>query len=364
MLLGVMAGALVFGYILYQGPLGEASEFYASNYILETPGEFQAVLEESRARPAAVMFSSETCPVCKAMEPYWRRLAASDGLPVGFWILMLNNETVRLFLDNNVTETPTFILYQDGVEKARRVGAFTGGNITEAMLEWALAGIHSGGGYTRGGESTPLGSTGAQAFGAATALLLGVLAALSPCVLPVLAAYASTLTARGTVARLGEAMAASAAAMLGAASIGVVFLLAGDAAARLGEALTVAAGATVTAAGVLGLLDVPIHLSIPAASRRGIVGFSLLYGFLSVQCSLPLVLGALLLVASSGPGGVLPLAGFALGIAVPVGLVVLLAGRLRLPAASYKGWALRAGYGVVALSGVVLLAYTMGIITL
>ncbi len=364
LLIGLVLGAMLYGYIVYQGPLSHAEAFYASSYIIESAREFQTVLEESQDRPTAVMFSSETCPVCKAMEPYWRRLASAEGLPVDFWILMLNNDTVRVFLENNVTETPTFILYVDGVEKARHVGAFTGGNITTIMLEWAIAGVHGQASYTRSGDTTPIESGHAQTLGVLTALLLGFLAALSPCVFPMLAAYASTIASQGTVARTRAAIAAFTAAMLGAAGIGLIFLLLGNAAAGLGEVLTLAAGVAVTAAGVLGVLGVPIHLSLPASSGRGIVGFSLLYGVLAVQCSLPLVLGALLLVAGAGAGGLLPLVGFTLGIAVPVGAVVLLAGRWSKLSMLSSTSIVRYGYMLVALSGAVLLAYTMGVVSL
>lgn len=361
-LLGFILGALVYGYLLYQGPLDDAEKFYASSYVIEEPESFHEIVNESYTKPVAVMFSSENCPVCKAMEPYWKQLATSDGLPVSFWILMLNNETIGIFLDNNVTGTPTFILYANGTEKARYVGAFTGSNITVAMLEWAVSGLEGQASYRLQGDTTPIEPDHTQALSVFTAILLGFLAALSPCVFPMLAAYASTLASQRATARLKEALASFAAAMAGAASIGVLFLAAGSLAAGLGEVLTVAAGVTVTAAGVMGLLGAPVHLTLPASSPRGLVGFSLVYGLLAVKCSLPLVLGALLLVASAGLSGLPPLVGFSLGIALPVGLAVALAGRWQ-GLGRYNSRASRYGYAIVTVSGIVLLAYTMGLVS-
>jgi cytochrome c biogenesis protein CcdA len=114
--------------------------------------------------------------------------------------------------------------------------------------------------------------------------------------------------------------------------IAAAFLALGRAAAELTQKVILpTAAVALVGAGVLGYLDVPTFVNIGVSTRRGLLGFSPLYGVLAVQCSLPLALGALLLVAGGGlEAGAASLGAFAAGIAAPVGLAVLATGSPRL----------------------------------
>jgi len=79
------------------------------------------------------------------------------------------------------------------------------------------------------------------------------------------------------------------------------------------------------------MLGVPVELdAMLSVKRGGIVGFCAAYGFLAVQCSLPLVVGSLLLVLGAGVGvsGILVAASFALGVSLPLAIVLYAVSRL------------------------------------
>ena len=82
-------------------------------------------------------------------------------------------------------------------------------------------------------------------------------------------------------------------------------------------------GVAVLAAGLAPLFDIPMEVSTAKLGKGGQNVFCALYGFLSVQCNLPLVIGALLLIATAG--GVSTLVGFALGIGIPLAITSYLA---------------------------------------
>lgn len=461
-----LVAVVIAGLVFFQAS-GSASSYYSESggCIVRDADTFERML--STADTLAVMFSSDTCPVCKVMEPSWVKLCRSPPEGVRVSILKLSRSTLSLFERYSVTETPTFIVFIGGQPSARHVGAFSGGNVTQAMEDWILqatrpigAGdldlarkacsschalprgldrgsvedwIHSnpgdplaaavaaaasmGGTVSQlyggrgqlvsiimnmtgglspgeayriaalldsmaltlageggesgesGGEATPL-KTGPDALllaGPLAALLAGLIASLSPCVFPLLVSYTASLASGSRGARIGswDPVKAFAAAAAGAVGVGAVFVALGEAVARVSGILLPTAALTLAAAGLLELLGVPTFVNVSVRAGRGLVSFTLLYGILAVQCSFPLVAGALLLVASGGVEAGLPaLAGFALGISAPVGLAVWAAttGRLGGLASRVSSEAFRR-YANLALtaSGVFLLAYSIGL---
>lgn len=463
LLLAVMIAGIVF---FYASSSVEAVYSAESGCIVSDPYTFDRLLNSSGA--LAVMFSSDTCPVCKAMEPSWLRLCGSPPGDVRVVILKLTRSTVEVFNRYAVTETPTFIVFVNGEPAARHVGAFEGDNITQAMLDWILEaarpvgeldlklirercsschavpasldvqslrdwiqansndtlaravasaaasgmtlsdmyggrwhlaaiirnmtpGITSGEAYraaraldemalklsgrvvnattSGGGASTPL-NLGSSAFilaGPLAALLAGLIAALSPCVFPLLVSYTASLASnprRGLSG--GAAVKAFASAAAGALGVGALFMVAGEAVAEASELLLPTAALVLVTAGLLELMGVPAFINVNVKTGRSLTSFTLLYGVLAVQCSFPLVAGALFLVASGGLESGLPaLLGFALGISAPVGLAVWASatGRLeglvsRVSGESFRRYASLA----LTLSGAFLLVYSIGLI--
>ncbi len=462
-----LLAVLIAGFIFfYASNSVEAAYSAESGCVVSDPYTFDRLLESGGT--LAVMFSSDTCPVCKAMEPSWLRLCKSPPGNVRVVILKLTRSTIEVFNRYAVTETPTFIVFVGGEPAARHVGAFEGGNITQAMLDWVLeatrpvgaqdlrlieekcSSCHSvprgldaaslrdwvqasandtlaravataaGSGVTlsemyggrwhlaaiirnmtpgistdeayraamvldeisltlsgqpanasagEGGASTPLnlGSTAFIFAGPLAALLAGLIAALSPCVFPLLVSYTTSLASNPRSGLgAGASLKAFAFAAAGALGVGALFMLAGEAVAEASELLLPTAALVLIAAGLLEFLRVPTFINVNVKSERSLTSFTLLYGVLAVQCSFPLVAGAMLLVASGGLDSGLPaLAGFALGISAPVGLAVWASstGRLKGLVLRVSGESFRRYTSLaLSLSGVFLLAYSIGLV--
>ncbi len=453
----LLGGLLLFTLAGYNSELAPAGD---EDCVLTTPSQLERALEDAE-KPLAVMFTSDTCPVCQQMEPHWSQLCGRDDLPVRFVMFKLNKATVDVFLSYSVTETPTFIVFKDGDPVARHVGGFTGQNITGVMLEWALSAAGTAGegsldllqkscvqchtvpeeldpetirewieanpdddlartvgaaanaGVTvselyggsqslamfiqsmnesltpdeayriallldamaaslhKGESSTIQEEAGLDlglAAGTGAALLAGLIAAFSPCVFPLLLAYLTTLASRGEAPSLGggAALKAFLAAAAGTLVIGSFFLVLGDLASGVAEVLLPAAALLLVGAGVLGYLEVPTFINMSVKSRRGITGFSFIYGLLAVQCSLPLVASALMIIASGGlETGVPSLLAFSLGIAAPVGLAVYATQKGRLGTLLERlssREARRITHLVLAFMGAILLFYSLGMI--
>ena len=464
-LASIIIGGLILFYFLMSGPLTLAAE-EEPDYVITKSSDFYRVVNNSN--PVAIMFSSDTCPVCQVMEPYWRELCRQEGGDIGFYLLKLNDDTIKVFMKYNVQETPTFIVFDGGKPVARHIGAFGGSNITETMLEWARLSTGRFGGedlqllkiycgschptpksinrsdildWLRNASSDPMvslinssirsnispsqavggfhvmvgivknmnssvddhnatriaslldaiavslraGKTGesiesgvqepsgqesvAGAVATTTALTAGLIASFSPCVFPVLLAYLSLLTQRqGRALGASAALKAAAAAAAGTLAVGVLFLALGAAAQSVNRILLPVASLTLLAAGILGYMGVPTFLNIGISTKRGLTGFSFLYGLLAVQCSFPLVAGALLLVASGGlKTGAASLIAFTLGISLPVGIAVWASQKERVERLLNKlsGEEMRRySYLFLGVMGFVLLLYSLNVIVL
>ncbi|ABM81337.1 thioredoxin fold domain-containing protein [Hyperthermus butylicus] len=205
--------------------------------------------------------------------------------------------------------------------------------------------------------------------GALAAFAAGFVAAFSPCVLPLLVTQAAVVSSRGRVMSASSCGLCGLASFVGVLGIGALFVLFGAAVSRLQEVLIPVIASAVIAAGFGGLLGVPVELEgIISARRGGLIGFCAAYGFLAVQCNLPLVVGALLLIASAGStvSALLVASSFALGVSVPLALALYTVSRLgagvvdRLLARS--SLLSRIGGAVLLASGLYLLMYSLQLV--
>jgi len=360
-----LAGAIL-GLLVPHVLLGFTNHFYSGPLVLGAE-EFQRLLEEGGV--FAVMFSSDSCPACRKMEPFWRELA-SQGYPV--YIVKLSRDTLPLFQRYGVSETPTFIVFSSGEPVAVHRGAFDGPDVAGEMRAWleaALAAAAAGERLeTRGAEySVVEGSTvEAQTRLETLAAMLvagfaaGVAASASPCTLPALALYAASLARRGGGRLAGFALEASAAAALAVAAVGSLALLAGSIVAALQSTLLYSAAMALVALGVAQLLGIDVFVPLTASlpRRPGLAGLS--YGLIAGQCSLPLTAAALALAAASPPeAGATVILGLSLGTALPVAAVTLAASRAASAAARLER--LRTPLGaVLAVTGLLILLYETG----
>jgi cytochrome c biogenesis protein CcdA/thiol-disulfide isomerase/thioredoxin len=146
-------------------------------------------------------------------------------------------------------------------------------------------------------------------------LAAGIGAAVSPCNFPLFITYI-TRSLREKKGGPAKALACALAAAVGVGILGALFLAFSTAALEVQKVLIPVVGAIIVAISLASLLKVPIELSAGKLGRMGGGTFCFVYGFLSVQCNLPLVIGALLLIAAGG--GIFTLAGFVVGVAVPL----------------------------------------------
>ncbi len=362
----VALAGLILGLVVPGAILGFTNSFYSGPIVLSAD-EFREMI--SSGASFAVMFSSDSCPTCRKVEPFWRDLAA-EGLPV--YIVKLSAETLPLFQEYEVKATPTFIAFKGGRPVAVHEGSFTGPDVKSEMRAWLEAALERGSPgetvVTVGGSSSRVSGLGveAQATPLAVASLLaagvaaGFAVSASPCTLPALALYASTLSA----ARRGPrfALEASASAAVALAAVGGLALLAGSLLAGIQSALVYAAAMTLVALGAAQVMGVDVFVPLAASlpRRPGLAGLS--YGLIAGQCSLPLTAATLALAAASPqPAGAALVAGLALGAAAPVALVTLAAGRAQAVAAKLD--AVRKPLGVViSLAGLLILLYEAGAI--
>ncbi|GEM_PF-3411012 len=286
----------------------------------------------------AVMFSSSSCPVCRSMEPYWRRLVEAREVGIRFLIVYYTPRTAPLYSRLGITETPTFILFYDGKPVARYVGEFRGRNITQAMLDWATKSLlEPDTGVSSYSNSTCVGAAckiaapepkSGEPFFLAISLLTGFLATLSPCTLPLFLAYAGSV--QGSRRRgKGTLCGCFAAALLGVVAAGLIFLIAASAVSMLQGGVTVFAAALLLQLGAAQVLG--YSFSAPSFSGfrgLGVAGSCGLFSILSLQCNMPLVLAPFLIALGAGGGGLLEGLAVVIGYAVGLGvtLTLILAG--------------------------------------
>ncbi len=223
------------------------------------------------------------------------------------------------------------------------------------------------------GASTPLqigeNSVAATVIGSVAAFVAGVIAAFSPCVLPLLVTQVNVLASMGRRVGVGSCIACGLSSYAGVLVLALLFIALGYAASSIQSILLPVVGAAVAAAGAATVLGVPVEVSsVIGARRRGLLGFCSLYGLLAVQCSLPLVVGSLLLVvtASDVVQGLVIASSFALGISMPLAIATYAVSRLGSFIVSRVLEKKRLldiiGGSLLLASGTYLIAYSMGIV--
>jgi len=347
----------------------------ASPYTLATPEELEAAIRSGG--PVAVMFSSPTCQSCARMKPHWEKLAqAQQRIGIRFYTVELTRETAEAFRRYNVTHTPTFILFYNGRPVARHVGEFPG-NATQAILEWAtdaLLNPQAGGAPQQpqtcaGGACTadlPAveggGDAALTAAAAAAAFTAGLLSPLSPCTLPILIAYTASSRAPGRRARRAAGCFAASTATVLAAGLLLALL---PQPTELIEAITPFTGALLIFLGLAEALGYEPEIPSINPSRLGYWGGCSLLGLLSTQCSLPLLLGPLMLAIGAAPhiaGGALYIAAsYAAGLGLTLALLLAGSGRVREALERVVGGSVYTrATGVITLAaGLILIAYSI-----
>ncbi|MEN2999549.1 MAG: thioredoxin domain-containing protein [Acidilobaceae archaeon] len=261
-----------------------------------------------------VFFKSYGCPGCAKVEPALTKYVEENGsitLVVANLSEMSRTDyanTLSLMRDYNVPGTPTLLLYANGSLVARKVGDFGLGDQYEGLKKFVEESL----------ANAPREPPKEEAGGAlelfaflSGSLLLGLFAAVSPCSLPVLLAYASAERVRVSgreVVRKSAALWAVAAAggllFAGAYSLSAFLPL------NLYALLASFVASLLLAWGALTLwTSNPTLVAFPQLSRAA--------PLLGIQCSLPFLL-TLIAIAGSSPfmaslGGLL----FALGFSLP-----------------------------------------------
>ncbi len=183
---------------------------YAHILVVDKPEE----LLEYTGRKGVVLlyFSQEFCPGCKKVEPAVLKLATEK---TGVLVVKVDitqmledsaSKTLQVLSMFRVTGTPTFILLKDGELVARHTSTFGVGDQYKYLVEFVEKGLRGEwegvargyGGFTSlprevASTMTPKALLGATLQG----YVLGLLAAFSPCSLPLLAAYAAMDSRRG-----------------------------------------------------------------------------------------------------------------------------------------------------------------------
>ena len=100
--------------------------------------DFQAEVLQVEDKPVLVDFWSETCGHCLALNPHFDQAAEAMADSVKFAKITFGDNR-EIFKDYSVRATPTLILFRDGEEIARTVGAKRADEL-QAWVEQQLAG--------------------------------------------------------------------------------------------------------------------------------------------------------------------------------------------------------------------------------
>ena len=87
-----------------------------------TAESFEDEVIKCTDKPVLVDFWSETCGHCLALNPHYDQAAEAKGDEVKFAKVSFQ-DCRELFSEHGVRATPTLVLFKDGKEVARRVGA-------------------------------------------------------------------------------------------------------------------------------------------------------------------------------------------------------------------------------------------------
>lgn len=301
-----------------------------------TPQEFDSLIISTDR--VAVFFSTMGCADCDRMRPLWQALSVKYSGSISFVELEYSLVTSRVFDRYDVLETPTFILFVGGANVSRYDGSFASPDKMDQFLQAAYGTDHA--------KSSALGNQptflpASESSSLLISIILGISVFASPCVLPLIPGYLVFLFARGkkNKSRIGVASASS--LVFGAASIFLIcfiFVILGDVFWSLLLMGKLVISFVLLALGLATLLDVsiltiaPNILKVSSAAgtgfARSVSTYSLLFGFLSLSCSLPFLVGALLNIVTGVDvySMALRLLAFAVGFASPLAALTFATG--------------------------------------
>jgi cytochrome c-type biogenesis protein len=288
----------------------------------------------------AVFFSTIGCFDCNRMRPLWQALSLKYSGSISFVEVKYSLMTSQVFDRYDVSETPTFILFMGGANVSRHDGSFASPDKMNQFLQTALSygTDHAIRSSALGNQPTPLPASESPSL--LISIILGVSVFASPCVLPLVPGYLAFLFAREKKDKRRIGVASASSLVFGAASIllvGFIFIILGDVFWSLlltGELLI---SFTLLALGLAALFNVGILTTAPKSLNvslgaggfaRSVCAYSLLFGFLSLSCSLPFLIGALLNIVAGVDvySMTLRLLAFAVGFASPLAVLTYATG--------------------------------------
>lgn len=281
------------------------------------------VAGSSEFKAIAIMFDSVTCDTCREMRPFWARVEENPPDNVIVTHVTLQSEVgPRLFSQFSIVQTPTFLILDSSLrEIARYVGRFPGPDVEKSMRAWIQdtllkAGINQRESLSRG-------------YGYSLSLLaypiLGVLVALSPCMAPALLVY--IVSGSYTSRSIAKCASCSLLAMAGVFLLSLTLVISLALVSELIVGLRIAFSIAVLMLGIYSLAS-PYIQSLPAVYSKSQYALCFSYGILSLQCSLPIMLGSLTALSSLGLSleALIGMLLFSSGVAGTLFLVMLASG--------------------------------------
>ncbi len=262
----------------------------------------------SREEKVLMYFAQANCIGCKKIQPSIERLAKERGDEIAVYEVDLDAIAENAGIDGllsfvsslGVRGTPTLIVYVNGREVARHEGTFGLGDQYGPLLsfvEKALANkdsdtvILSGGQVTTGLETLTMTVTPEEVlFVLGASFAFGLLAAVSPCSLPMVLAFASTTDEsrrfRSYLANLAMLISVA----IAAGSLLALLYLAGSLFPLFNPLVLIlyAGSAFMVAWGLLSLIGVEPMINVKGRAR-------LLFPVLGLQCSLPFLIAIIAL---------------------------------------------------------------------
>jgi cytochrome c biogenesis protein CcdA len=302
-----------------------------------TPQEFDSLI--IRTDRVAVFFSATGCLDCNRMRSLWLALSVKYSDSISFVEVEYSLMTSRVFDRYDVLETPTFILFVGGANVSRYDGSFASPDKLDQFLQTAYGTDHAIKSSALGNQSTFF--PGSESPSLLISIILGISVFASPCVLPFVPGYLAFLFAGGKKSKSRIGVASASSLVFGAASIllvGFIFVILGDVFWSLLLMGKLLISFVLLALGLAMLFDVGALTMAPkilnvssgegAEFARSVSTYSLLFGFLSLSCSLPFLVGALLNIVAGVDvySMALRLLAFAVGFASPLAALTFATG--------------------------------------
>ncbi len=331
LLLGLAIWALFILYSISKAYLISAE--VATQYIVEVDDPRSLANSIPRDGVAILYFKQEACPGCAKVEPALLRYVRENAgvkLVVAHLDRMLQRDaraTLEVLGDFKVLGTPTIIVYVDGREVGRHVSTFGYGDQYEPLKRFVEGSIEGGGssvsGVSEQGMYTGITLPSERVFdprymlvSAIGAFSLGLIAAFSPCSLPMITAYSLSRSDKGggfsTSRILGEVVSLGSTALIGGSLLVLLYLASYvlPTPVNLYKLVVSLASSIIVAWGLLTLIEMRhTTLYIPGLSR--------FLPLLGIQCSLPFLIAMLTLLEAAPHIMLLGSTAFALGYITP-----------------------------------------------